>query len=687
MMIIEPVVLKPVRAEWETAKAKIEAVMARVLEAAGGSGRNARRELGKKFDAARAKGEADRDAFIDRLCSLRILDPACGSGNFLYLALQGVKDIEWRAILDCEALGLGMAVPRVGPEILHGIEINPFAAELARTTVWIGDIQWRVKNAISHHPRPLLRKLDSIECRDALLTPDGKGRFKEAEWPEADFIIGNPPFLGDKKMIGKLTEPYVTSVRSIYRPKLRRAGDLVCFWFAKAWDGIQAGRYVRAGFVATNSIRSGSSNEILRTITKFGRIFEAWDDEPWVVEGAAVRVSLICFDHGGDATASLDGHSVSEIYANLTAGQTDITRRESLHENMNVCFVGVILNGEFELPGILARDFLRSALNVNGRPNSDVLRPTLNGDDFNGRRPDKWVIDFGTSLTETEATLYERPFGYIEERVKPFRHRKNAEGKFEVRAEGEREIWWRHARSRKKMREAIAGLDRYIATPMVSSYRIFDYLPTSIIPDQKLVIFSRDDYTFFGILQSSLHRQWTVATCSWIGAGNDVTYSNTAVFETFPFPEGLTPNIPAADTANDPRAQRIAAAAKRLDELRRAWLNPPDLVDIVPEVTSTAAPGEAPRRYPDRILPKTEEAAVKLRSRTLTNLYNEPPRWLADAHETLDRAVAAAYGWPEDISTDDALARLLALNLERCAEQEGRQHEKPTRRDSGTGDQ
>jgi type II restriction/modification system DNA methylase subunit YeeA len=186
---------------------------------------------------------------------LRILDPACGSGNFLYLALQGVKDIEWRAILDCEALGLGMAVPRVGPEIFHGIEINPFAAELARTTVWIGDIQWRVKNAISHHPRPLLRKLDSIECRDALLTPDGKGGFKEAEWPEADFIIGNPPFLGDKKMIGKPTELYVTSVRSIYRPKLRRAGDLVCFWFPKAWDGIQAGRYVRAGFVATNSIR------------------------------------------------------------------------------------------------------------------------------------------------------------------------------------------------------------------------------------------------------------------------------------------------------------------------------------------------------------------------------------------------------------------------------------------------
>ena len=200
MMIVEPVILRPLRAEWDTAKAKIEAIMAPALEAAGGGGRTAARERSKLFESARAKAEAERDAFIDRLCGLRILDPACGSGNFLYLALQGVKDIEWRAILDCEALGLGMAVPRVGPEILHGIEINPFAAELARTTIWIGDIQWRVKNAIHHHPRPLLRKLDSIECRDALLAPDGKGGFVEAEWPEADLIVGNPPFLGGKLM-------------------------------------------------------------------------------------------------------------------------------------------------------------------------------------------------------------------------------------------------------------------------------------------------------------------------------------------------------------------------------------------------------------------------------------------------------------------------------------------------------
>ena len=224
--------------------------MAPVLEAAGANGRDAKRDLGKRFDAARAKAEAERDAFIDRLCAVRILDPACGSGNFLYLALQGVKDIEWRSILDCETLGLGMAVPRVGPEILHGIEINPFAAELARTTIWIGDIQWRVKNAIHHHPSPLLRKLNSIECRDALLAPDGKGGFMEAEWPEADFIVGNPPFLGGKLMRRGLGDATVETLFKVYEGRVPAEADLVCYWFAKAWEALR-----RAAPSASASLR------------------------------------------------------------------------------------------------------------------------------------------------------------------------------------------------------------------------------------------------------------------------------------------------------------------------------------------------------------------------------------------------------------------------------------------------
>ena len=151
--------------------------MAPVAGRAGGGGTRRERDSRQEATTPRApKRRRGATRSSTGSARLRILDPACGSGNFLYLALQAVKDLEYRAILECETLGLGMVVPRVGPEILHGIEINPFAAELARTTIWIGDIQWRVRNAITHHPRPVLRKLDSIECRDALLTADGKGK-------------------------------------------------------------------------------------------------------------------------------------------------------------------------------------------------------------------------------------------------------------------------------------------------------------------------------------------------------------------------------------------------------------------------------------------------------------------------------------------------------------------------------
>lgn len=197
-------------------------------------------------------------------------------------------------------------------------------------------------------------------------------------------------------------------------------------------------------------------------------------------------------------------------------------------------------------------------------------------------------------------------------------------------------------------------------TPRVARHRTFQWAYTSVVPDSRCFAFARNDDCIFGFLCSSLHEAWSLATGSWHGVGDDPVYNVSTCFETFPFPRGLTPDIPAADYAEDPRAQKIAAAAKKLDDLRRAWLNPPDLVDIVPEV----APG-----YPDRVLPKDARAAAILKDRTLTNLYNQRPQWLADAHADLDRAVAAAYGWPEDISTDDALARLLAENLARAAAQ------------------
>lgn len=200
-------------------------------------------------------------------------------------------------------------------------------------------------------------------------------------------------------------------------------------------------------------------------------------------------------------------------------------------------------------------------------------------------------------------------------------------------------------------------LQRYIATPTVAKHRIFVWLDQSILPDHQLIVVTRDDDTTFGILHSRFHESWSLRMGTWLGVGNDPRYTPTTTFETFPFPEGLTPNVPAKEFAEDSRAIAIAQAARRLDQLRDAWLNPSDLVSREPEV----APG-----YPDRIIPVNAAAAAKLRERTLTNLYNERPQWLAHAHAELDRAVSAAYGWSADISVDDALHELLDLNLARA---------------------
>lgn len=631
MMIVRPVIIEPLWVEWEGVKATIQ----------------------KPRTGAKRKQEL-LNGFLERLKTFRVLDPACGSGNFLYLALLALKDLEHRVNLDAEALGFGKQLPTVGPEAVLGIELNPYAAELARVSIWIGEIQWMRKNGYGVSERPILKSLNNIENRDALFNAD----WSLSRWPKADVIIGNPPFIGDKKMIRELGEKYVTKVRSDYKSILPRAGDFVCFWFAKGWQLVKEGHAQRCGFVSTNSIRSGSSNSILSAITDHGRIFNAWSDEPWVVDGASVRVSLVCFDNGQTPTTVMLNHRpCTLIRPNLTEASIDLTKRQKLTENLGVCFVGVILNGEFEIPAAEARKMLRSPRNVNGRMNADVIRPSLNGDDFNGTRPDKWLIDFGAEASREESAKYELPYNHVNKLVRPYRQRQDADGNFLVRALSERNNWWRHARPRPKMRRALHGMDRYIATPMVSSYRTFDFLPNSVLPDQKLVIFARHDYAFLGIVHSKYHEIWTVATCSWIGAGNDVTYSNTAVFETYPFPEGLTPNLSSHDWEQSPHNLAISEATKDLLKLREAWLRPPDLIDYIPEVVAG---------YPDRIVPKSNEAAVELSTRTLGDLYARKPSWLIDAHSNLDKAVANAYGWPDQLTHTEIVAKLFELNLERA---------------------
>ena len=636
MRIIDPVIVRPLWAEWRTVKARI----ADSLE---------RAESAKSQSAATRHGGRAKNAlggFLERLRRFTVLDPACGSGNFLYLALHALHDLEHRVQLEAEAMGLERAFPSVGPPNVKGIEVNAYAAELARVSVWIGEIQWMRRNGFAGSREPILDPLETIECRDAILTPEGG----DPEWPEADVIIGNPPFLGGKRLIANLGEEYISTLFQVYEGRVPRQADLVCYWFVKAGEHLGGGASKRVGLVATNSIRGGANRRALERATDGRTIFDAWSDEPWVIDGAAVRVSLVCFSAVDDELVVerlLDGEPVDEIYTDLTAlrggAGVDLTRACSLSGNVGVAFQGVTKGGPFEIPGDLARDWLRAPANPNGRPNSDVLAPWINAWAVKRRPADMWVVDFGVRMSESDAALYEEPFQSVKDDVRrAWTKQRPAE---------RRKHWHLHHRPRPQMRKALDGLRRYIATPRTSSHRLFVWLDGRVSPSDAWVAVARDDDTTFGILHSRFHEAWALRKGTSLE--DRPRYTPTTTFETFPFPDGLTPDVPATDYLADPRAQAIASAARRLVELRDRWLNPPEWVEWVEEPVAG---------YPPRPVPRDKKAATALTKRTLTNLYNTRPQWLLDAHARLDHAVAAAYDWPSDITEDAALKELLKRN-------------------------
>ena len=637
MRIIDPVVVRPWLAEWETAKAAIDSPLERAEEAK------------SRAAATRHRSQAERRlrSFLERLRGFTVLDPACGSGNFLYLALHALKDLEHRIQLEAEAMGLPRAFPAVGPANIRGVEINAYAAELARVSVWIGEIQWMRRNGFNESRDPILKPLETIVCRDAILTAEGS----EPEWPDADVVIGNPPFLGGKLLNTYLGEEYVSRVFAVYEDRVPAEADLVCYWFVKASEQVGRGKAQRVGLVSTNSIRGGANRRALETAIEGRPIFEAWSDEPWVIDGAAVRVSLLCFSRADDVFTTerrLDGEIVDKIHSDLTAKRgglgVDLTGAQRLYRNMGVAFMGDTKGGPFEIPGEQAREWLRQPANPNGRPNSDVLGPWMNGMDVTRRPAGKWIVDFGSSMVREEAALYEAPYRHAREHVYPMRQRN--------RRESYRTYWWRHVEPRRGMWKALDRLSRYIATPTVAKHRLFVWLDARICPDHQLIVIARDDDVTFGILHSRFHEAWSLRLGTSLE--DRPRYTPTTTFETFPFPEGLSPNLPAVAQAPGSHAAAIAEAARRLVELRDRWLNPPEWVEWVAE----PVPG-----YPERPVPRDESAEKALKSRTLTNLYNARPQWLTDAHAALDAAVAAAYGWPADIPEDDALQELLSLNV------------------------
>lgn len=618
LLIVEPVVIEPLQRRWQIVKAEAE----KVAEAA-------EKVKGREYKRLRADLEERLLDWVAELASVRILDPACGSGNFLYLALRRMLDLWHEARIFAAHHGLPTFLNKqVHPSQLYGLETNIYAQELASVVVWIGYLQWLNQNGIGWPTEPILRKLDNIQSRDAILAHDADGKAVEPEWPQVDFIIGNPPFLGDKKMRGELGDAYVGELRQLYAGRVPGGADLVTFWFERARTQIASGKAKRAGLLATQAIRSGASLKVLQRIQESGcSIFMAWSDRPWVLDGAAVRVSIIGFDSLPHSEMVLDGAVVRRINDDLTGG-LDLSNAPRLSENLNLSFQGPVKVGPFDIPGVLAAKMLASP-NPHRRPNSEVVKLTINADDIVKNPRNKWTIDFG-EMTISEAALFEAPFEYVKAHVKPVRD-KNKEKQ-------RRENWWHLGRSAGDLKRAREGKCRVILTPRVAKHRVFTWSEADVVPDTRVFAITRDDDYFFGVLHSRIHETWSLAKCAWHGDGSEggrPTYKNTTCFETFPFPWP-----PGREPKRSPLVQAIADAARNLVAKRDAWLNPPG-----------AAPNE-------------------LRKRTLTNLYNARPTWLTDAHRKLDEAVFAAYGWPATLTDAELLERLLALNHARAKAQE-----------------
>ena len=594
-LVVEPVVMEPLRREWEESQEEVNRLVSDGDDAA------AREKLA---------------AFQRRLASVTVLDPACGSGNFLYVALRSLLDLEKQAIDFNDAQGWDEMYPQVKPSQMLGLEINPYAAELARTALWIGYIQWHQSNGIRYRQIPILTPMNnSIRRTDAILADGDTATPSETEWPDAEFIIGNPPFLGSLPFRRELGDEYANAVYGLYGSRIPNASDLCCYWFEKARAQIESGKSRRAGLLATQAIRFQNNRRVLTRIKETGDIFTAISDRDWILDGASVHISIVGFDDGTETNRTLDGRPVASIYSNLTTNG-DITQARRLAENSGICFAGDKKHGPFEIDSKTAEEMLNQP-NPHNKPNSDVVKRWVIGRDINQRSRNMWIIDFGVDMPEADAALYEAPFEYIVANVKPER--------IQNRRQRYAELWWIHGEARPGMRQAIAGLPRYIVTSNVSKHRLFSFVADDVLPDATLVVFARDDDYFFGVLHSRIHELWARATGTQLReAESGIRYTPTTCFETFPFPE-----------PDEAQRAAVADAAKSLNELREQRLK-----------------GDS----------KT----------TLTNLYNRRPAWLANAHATLDAAVAAAYGWPATLPDAEILERLLALNLERSGQsQEG----------------
>jgi hypothetical protein len=475
--LLVPVLLAPLRREWHEVKRRCEdelwpkVVKARRPRTVGAGAKDSRRR--KAFDRAVLD-------FVQRLAHVAVLDPACGSGNFLYVAIHMLLDLEKEVIAYAAARDLSL-VPQVNPSQLHGLEINPYAQQLAQVVIWIGYLQWMHHNGFKMPDHPVLAPIESIRCTDAILDLSDPEHPKEPEWPEAEFIVGNPPFLGGKLLRTNLGDDYVDAMFRLWDGRVPREADLCCYWFEKARRQVETGKCRRTGLLATQGIRGGANRKVLEQIKTTGDIFFAESDRDWVLDGATVHVSMVGFDDGGDGTRVLDGAGVKEIYPNLST-LTNVTIARPLAENAGISIQGDNKVGPFDIEEATAVAYLLTP-NPHGLPSSDVIRPWTNGTIITQQRTLGWIIDFPPEMSIEDSARFTAPFEYIKSHVHPMR----SENRREARAKR----WWIHGDPQKAMRLALQPLHRYVCTPRVSKHRIFVWLAQVTLLREKIQGFRR----------------------------------------------------------------------------------------------------------------------------------------------------------------------------------------------------
>lgn len=450
------------------------------------------------------------------LQAYRVLDPACGSGNFLYVAYQELKRLE-KLLIDKisekKRLSSGqMAIGYVTPLQFFGMDTNPFAVQLARVTMMIGRKIAIDKLGLTENALPLDTLDNNIVCKDALFS----------EWERADAVIGNPPFLGGKQMRIVLGDDYIDQVFEQFSD-VKDSVDFCSYWFRLAHEHIDENG--RAVLVGTNSISQGKSRRAsLDYIMQHGGyIHEAISTQVWSGE-AKVHVSLVNWSKQQPKSYHLDNKVVSKINSSLTAN-VDVSEAARLQVNLNQCFQGVIPLGK----GFLVTEERVNNLIKADSKNKNVLKLFSMGANLaqnSHGKPERWIIDFSDMSLE-DASDYKLPLQHVKTYVKPERDKN--------RRDTRRLNWWRFGENAPKMRKAIANLSCYFTVPRVSKWAIFIPAPLDWLPGDKSVVVASDDFYVFGALTSSVHRTWMHAQKSTLE--DRIAYTHNTCFETFPFPQ------------------------------------------------------------------------------------------------------------------------------------------------------